>query len=49
MPESLLWPVTNWRIIFIKSYYVVIKSAFCHIYAIIFTFLAMNSFDVNKR
>ena len=29
-----------------KSYYVVIKCAFCHIYAVIFIFLAMNSFDV---
>ena len=32
-----------------KSYYLVMKRAFCHIYAIIFTFLAMNSFDVKKE
>ena len=32
-----------------KSYFEVIKCAFSQIYAIIFTFLAMNSFDVKKK
>ena len=32
-----------------KSYYVVIKCAFRKIYAIIFSFLARNSFGVNKN